>query len=984
MAQKTINTRIQNKFATWAEWQSVWQTFIPLKGEVCKVQIPAGVLVDGLSMISKDIRVLTKTGDGVHVISHLPWDGGAVDVVTASASSTEVTELKFGNSFDVGDILVSSGNKVSLHKGRYRLPYLPELHVNYPISQHIDTHVHLKEGFIVREEFCETFEGTTGKLKQNYVVIYAWDDYDPKAKDNIYTDGDKIDVCDAYLTWEQDADGRLMLIETLAEDVDTEEYQTQAYYYCGIKNYDGTDYDLWGREEETTGYSTLYTERITNNDVIEAKTYREMNKYFLSDISNDGQKVTASFDKESEITVSSKRTSTYPASHGEIVELVQDISAVGSHEVLKDSVRLKLPEETPLTVNTKSYLDFNDSVTASDGVFHTPVPVVYVEILDSGVYSDGPYSPDGREFIAYKKINNGITLYKLHRETGEAEYDFPFEYCGEDTIDGAILDKWCCKTDPEFSILYYYTDKIVEYKNFETITPEPGEEIDVITKIEVGQTSHSIDVKRARITLPSKQTFTTVDEENCSFNVELASSEGWTTDGWTGSFESGFTHDPGNTSPLVYNMPVATGTKLYQVSFDCSKTLASMDLFVTVGNSETFDTFGQKVTSFGIRSVEDGTLQFIPSTSFAGTISNISVREIVGEVSGIREVVDSTGSTSFEIRTTTADKDNIFMGIEGGMNNTSGYGNASLGAKALKNNTSGFWNTGIGYETLKENTSGSRNIGIGYGALKSNITGQRNIGIGTYALINNTNGGWNVAIGADSQDHNKTGNKNIGLGFQTLYSNESGSNNIAIGNTAMSNCGNAECNVAIGDAALRRCAGAYNVGIGKSSLYNNESGTNNTAIGLNTLYRSTGNSNTAIGTGAAQNIVSGNNNVAIGANAGKCTVASNNLSDNVFIGAGSGSGVSDGASYNIMIGKNAGSTSTTGTNNILIGYLATTDNASDSYKLNIGGLLRGSLKNADKHLLVDGGLRLPAIPTTDPNVAGAVWNDNGVLKVSAG
>lgn len=484
-------------------------------------------------------------------------------------------------------------------------------------------------------------------------------------------------------------------------------------------------------------------------------------------------------------------------------------------------------------------------------------------------------------------------------------------------------------------------------------------------------------------TLGTVSPSTNASQEEAIYGEELASASGWTTSGWTGSFASGFTHTSGNTSPLIYAMPVATGTKLYQVSFTCSKSIEAMTLFVSVGGSEQFDLFGQVPTSFGVRSVSDGNLEFIPASNFNGTLTNISIKEIIGTFKGIEQVTDSQGKVSYEIRPTSFSKSNIFLGAQSGMTNTSGYGNASLGASALKNNTSGFWNIGMGYEALRENTAGTRNVGIGYGALRSNICGHRNIAIGSYALLNNKTGGWNIAIGADCQDHNQTGSNNVAVGFQAMYYNESGTNNLALGNSALKNGKSSTYNVALGDNAATYNNGSYNVAIGKSALQTGSTGNSNMAIGLNTLYRNTGNSNTAIGVNALKSISTGNNNVGIGANAGQGGVnaAITGVTDNVFIGAGAGSGILDNSKYNVFIGKNAGSTNTSGTNNILIGNGATTDAATDSYRLNIGGLLLGSIAS-QKFLTINGGLDLSLIPTEDPKQDGRAWVQNGVLRVS--
>lgn len=76
--KKVFNTRIQLKYATWAEWQAVEETFIPLAGEVCVVAVPTGAS-DGLQ--TEKPAILLKVGDGVTTLKQLNWvSGHAADV----------------------------------------------------------------------------------------------------------------------------------------------------------------------------------------------------------------------------------------------------------------------------------------------------------------------------------------------------------------------------------------------------------------------------------------------------------------------------------------------------------------------------------------------------------------------------------------------------------------------------------------------------------------------------------------------------------------------------------------------------------------------------------------------------------------------------------------------------------------------------------------------------------------------------------------
>lgn len=82
MLEQIIVTRVKQKMATLSEWQTVWQTFKPLKGEQCIVVIPANS-TEGEALgfpKSENIRHVSKTGDGESFLGNLPWDNDITNV----------------------------------------------------------------------------------------------------------------------------------------------------------------------------------------------------------------------------------------------------------------------------------------------------------------------------------------------------------------------------------------------------------------------------------------------------------------------------------------------------------------------------------------------------------------------------------------------------------------------------------------------------------------------------------------------------------------------------------------------------------------------------------------------------------------------------------------------------------------------------------------------------------------------------------------
>lgn len=434
---------------------------------------------------------------------------------------------------------------------------------------------------------------------------------------------------------------------------------------------------------------------------------------------------------------------------------------------------------------------------------------------------------------------------------------------------------------------------------------------------------------------------------------ELVSTEGWVLgEGWSGTAQNGITHASG-TSYLSYTMPESTKGNCYQVSFKSSIAMTDRNLFVSVGNSPLFNLYYEEhhdgTISVGVLAADNGDLVFVPANDYAGTISNVSVRRILGAYMPIKQLLDASGEVSTEIYASPREQNNLYVGTNAGRTNTTGNRNVAIGANALLANLSGWRNIAIGSGALKTNTSGSRNTAIGEDALSANQSGQRNIAIGTSTLTKITNSNRNIAIGADCMFEADNCDDCIAMGFAAMNRNK-GSRNYAIGTTALYNA-----------------TGARNIAFGYSAGYGVTTGESNVAIGANTLYRTK----------------NGKNNVAIGTDALQGATDSDHSNYNVAIGYAAGKNIGRYGSNNVMIGANVAATLSGADYCIIIGANQDAD-ASTNHQLNIGGLLKGSLDNNAAYLQIDGGLELSKIPTADPQIAGRVWNDNGTLKISAG
>lgn len=91
-----ITSRIKQKTGTIDEWESVWNTFVPLKGEQCVIIIPSNSVTGenyGFRK-SSSVRHVSKTGNGTSTVGNLPWDSDIIDIYqTIDKNSTEISKL---------------------------------------------------------------------------------------------------------------------------------------------------------------------------------------------------------------------------------------------------------------------------------------------------------------------------------------------------------------------------------------------------------------------------------------------------------------------------------------------------------------------------------------------------------------------------------------------------------------------------------------------------------------------------------------------------------------------------------------------------------------------------------------------------------------------------------------------------------------------------------------------------------------------------
>jgi hypothetical protein len=264
--------------------------------------------------------------------------------------------------------------------------------------------------------------------------------------------------------------------------------------------------------------------------------------------------------------------------------------------------------------------------------------------------------------------------------------------------------------------------------------------------------------------------------------------------------------------------------------------------------------------------------------------------------------------------------DNVFLGEDAGVSNTTGYRNSAMGKSALYSNTTGHGNSAMGYRALYSNTTGPFNSAMGHEALYKNTTGYHNSAVGYNALYGNIEGYFNSAVGYGALRYNTTGNHNSAMGTKALFSNTTGYHNSAVGYSALFSNTTGYHNSAVGYSALYdNIEGYHNSAVGYESLYKNTTGYRNSAMGYQALYyNTTGYRNSAVGYSALYNNIEGYHNSAVGYES-----LYSNTTGNHNSAMGYQALYYNTTGYrNSAVGQSALRNNTTGVNNSAMGYEA--------------------------------------------------------------
>jgi hypothetical protein len=290
--------------------------------------------------------------------------------------------------------------------------------------------------------------------------------------------------------------------------------------------------------------------------------------------------------------------------------------------------------------------------------------------------------------------------------------------------------------------------------------------------------------------------------EKLTNNLMTSDLSGWTATDWTWA-NPGATHTTGNTSVLSQNITGVLVGQLYQIEFTIASSAGTVD--VDFGTVKVFDPVSITNGSFKklVLAPSSATqlFKFTPTSTFNGTITNVSVRLVRTEREATIAVRDTANNILFQLRAYPNDyftigkyngifnqstSKSVVIGDYAGRELANATGMAIYGyAAGQRNNNSSYgslygyqsgrefreslWYAGFGANSLFSATIAKYVSGFGGRALESLTQGDANTGSGYYVLGRYTTGASNTANGFQSGAYGTTGSNNTYDGRDAGY-----------------------------------------------------------------------------------------------------------------------------------------------------------------------------------------------------------------------
>lgn len=112
MAEKLLKTRLRLKYDTFANWEKVKTTFVPLKGEVCLIEVPNNV-----DPIHNAPSILFKVGDGTTAFGDLKYGSALAADVYSWAKAANKPSYSWSEIKDKPAIPVVNNGKLDIKVG---------------------------------------------------------------------------------------------------------------------------------------------------------------------------------------------------------------------------------------------------------------------------------------------------------------------------------------------------------------------------------------------------------------------------------------------------------------------------------------------------------------------------------------------------------------------------------------------------------------------------------------------------------------------------------------------------------------------------------------------------------------------------------------------------------------------------------------------------------------------------------------------------
>lgn len=280
-----------------------------------------------------------------------------------------------------------------------------------------------------------------------------------------------------------------------------------------------------------------------------------------------------------------------------------------------------------------------------------------------------------------------------------------------------------------------------------------------------------------------------------------------------------------------------------------------------------------------------------------------------------------------------ADLQNVFIGQNTGILNSSGTANVLLGINSGASNSSGHSNVFIGETSGEKNFSGFHNVFIGRHAGRSNVLGVSNVFIGRSAGNNFnplTGVGNNVIVGTDAGVLGESYTESTIVGFFSGNNNQGSQNSFFGANSGSVNTGDRNTYVGFRSGDISG-SGSHNTYLGYRAGGDNDAGQDNTLLGSEagamTALGGTNEGNIYVGRQAGYRSTGGTRNISIGFQSGFGSLLG---SDNIMIG--SYTGASEQCSRCVLVGASAGTFGFVIDNSVALGNTAVVD-ASNKIRL---------------------------------------------------